>query len=318
MNDGNISYSLSRRAYLAGGLATMGANISGCLESNPANTDSSSISAVNGSFFMLYDLARQVAGDQLLVEDLVPTGSHGDDWEPSPGIIEDIANADVFVYISGFRTWSDDIAATLPDDYPDVVVIDAAEGIEYIEGETGRDVDPHFWLDPLLTQEAVKNIRDGFADADPEHAAGYEENADDFLDQLTNVHEQYEEAMNHRRTDVIVIGSHDSFQYWTERYDLDIYSPVGISPDGQPTAQELAEITDIVEENDLEYVLYDKYEPKDYAQSIAAETNTDLLPLSPIEATTQEQLEADMGYIEHMLEINLHTLEAALDVEYSD
>ena len=330
--------SVSRRRVLAVGTTTAALGLAGCIggsdddSESPDSDDTGSddagsdddagaggdISAVNGSFFMLYDLARNVAGDHLEVTDLVPTGSHGDDWEPGPDIIEDVAAADVFVYIDGFRSWSDDVADALPDDYPDIVVIDAAEGIEYIEGESGRDVDPHFWMDPMLAQEAVENIRDGFAEADPDNASVYEDNAEEFIDRLGDVHEQYERAMAHREQDLIVIGSHDSFQYWTVRYDLDIHSPVGISPDGEPTPQEMQEITDLVEEHDLQYVLYDKYEPKDYAESLASETGTDILPLSPIEATTEEQLEAGMGYVEHMLEINLETLERALEVEYDD
>lgn len=328
----------TRRAVLTTGATTVTLGLAGCTGSTGGGSDENGAgggsdagstdtdgtdtdgsddggaSAVNGSFFMLYDLARNVAGDQLDVTDLVPTGAHGDDWEPSPGIIEEVADADVFVYIDGFRSWSDNVAGALPDDYPDVVVVDAAERIDYIEGERGRDVDPHFWMDPLLAKVAVETIRDGFVEADPEHAETYEANADAFLDRLDDVHVRYEDVMDRRQQDLIVVGSHDSFQYWTERYDLDIYSPVGISPDGEPTAQEMQEITDLVDEHDLQYILYDMYEPTDYADSLAVETGTETLPLSPIEAATEEQLEQGMGYVEHMLEINLTTLERALEV----
>lgn len=319
----HVSPSLSRRGLLAAGAITAAGALSGCVGGENGSDDGSDhgngdISAVNGSFFMLYDLARNVAGEQLTVEDLVPVGSHGDDWEPSPGIIEEVADADAFVYIEGFRGWSDRVASELPEDFPEVVVIDAAEGIDYIEGEAGRDYDPHFWLDPTLAQEAVENIGTGFAEADPDHADIYEDNTAEFNDRLQDVHEQFEHAMEYRTKDIIVIGSHDSYQYWTDRYDLEIHSPVGISPDGEPTAREMQEITDIVEENDLGYILYDMYEARDYAESLQAETDTELLPLSPIEATTEEQLEAGMGYVEHMLEINLDTLEQALEVAYPE
>ncbi len=309
---------LSRRTVLAAGASALTIALAGCSADDENPSDGDDISAVNGSFFMLYDLARNVAGDQLHVEDLVPAGAHGDDWEPSPGIIETIAEADVFVYIDGFRSWSDNVASALPEDYPEVVVIDASAGIEYIEGEAGRAEDPHFWLDPLLATEAVETIRDGYVEADPAHADVYEANAEAFIDRLEDVHAQFERAMNHRSKDVIVVGSHDSYQYWTPRYDLDIHSPIGISPDGEPTAREMQEITELVDEHDLQYILYDKYEPTDYAESLAAETGTDILPLSPIEATTEAQLEAGMGYVEHMLEINLATLEQALDVDYDE
>lgn len=322
MIGGDGARRLSRRNVLTTGLGAVAFGLAGCVvendapSGNPPSTGERELSAVAGSFFMLYDLARNVAGDGLHVEDLVPTGTHGDDWEPGPGILEDVSRSDVFVYIEGFRRWSDDVAASLPLDYPDVVVIDAAEGIEYIAGEAGREVDPHFWMDPLLAAEAVENIRDGFVEADPANASVYEENAASFLDRLDDVHARFGAAMERRRRDVIVIGSHDSFQYWRPRYELDIYSPVGISPDSEPTAREMQAVVDIVEEHDLGYILYDKYEPRRYAESLAAETGTELLPLSPIEATSEEELEAGMGYVEHMLDVNLETLELALEVDH--
>lgn len=313
----------TRRGIVSIGAAAAIGGIAGCLgtpsDDDDGSTDShSEVSAVNGSFFMLYDLARNVAGEALTVEDLVPVGSHGDDWEPSPDIIEDVAAADVFVYIDGFRSWSDNVADSLPEDFPDVVVIDAAEQIEYIEGETGRDFDPHFWLDPTLAQTAVETIRDGFIEADPDNEDAYDSYAATFNDRITDVHERFQHAMAYREKEVIVIGSHDSFQYWTDLYDLEIHSPVGISPDGEPTAQEMEAITDIIEEHDLNAILYDKYESMNYAESLANETEAELLPLSPVEATTEEQLEAGMGYVEHMLDINLATLEQALEVSYPE
>ena len=306
--------SLTRRNVLSAGagLATLG--IAGCVsEGGDSNPDG--LTSVTSSFFMLYDLARNVAGDGLSVEDLVPVGDHGDDWEPGPEIVEEIVEADAFVYIAGFRSWSDNVVETIEEEGLNVTVVDAAAGIEYIEGEGGREEDPHFWMDPPRAEEAVENIRDGFVAADPENESIYEENASTLVERIDDVQEQYEEAMNERTKDLIVVGSHDSYQYWHNRYGFDIHSPVGISPDGEPTPQEMEEMTGLIEEYDLGYVLYDMYEPDDYARAIADETGTELLPLSPIEATTQEQLEAGMGWVEHMLEINLETLRKALEVE---
>lgn len=317
MDTQDVPRRFSRRNLLTVGATAAALGLAGCTGGSGEGS-SDEVSAVSGSFFMLYDLAKNVAGDHLRVEDPVPVGAHGDDWQPSPGIIEDIAEADVFIYLDGYRNWSDNVAGALPDDYPEIVVIDAAEGIDHIEGETGREIDPHFWMDPLLAQEAVKNIRDGFMEADSDYASIYEENAAEFIDRLDDVHAQFQEAMDHREQDLIVLGSHDSFQYWSVRYGFDIHSPVGISPDGEPTAREMEEITDLVEKHGIQYVLYDRYEPADYAESLAAETGTDTLPLSPIEATTEEQLEEGMGYVEHMLDINLDSLERALEVNYDE
>lgn len=311
---------VSRRKVLSSAGATAVVGLAGCVGEMPWNEASGAggdgeISAVAGSFFMLYDLARNVAGEQLAVEDLVPVGAHGDDWEPDPNVMERVAEADVFVYIDGFRGWSDDVAGSLPEDFPEMVVIDAAEGIDYIEGEAGREEDPHFWMDPLKAKDAVENIRDGFVEADPDNGDGYEDNTDALLAELDVVHDAFETIAENRSRDLIVVGSHDSYQYWIPRYGFDIYSPVGIDPDSEPSPQEMDQVRSLVDEHDLDYILYDMYEPTDYAESLAAETDTEILPLSPIEATTEEQLEDGMGYVEHQLDINAETLRKALGVE---
>lgn len=317
MNDG-LHANRTRRSVLSavGGVGSVA--LAGCLggaaEGNPESPDTEAPSAVSGSFFMLYDFARNIGGDRLHVEDLVPVGAHGDDWEPDPGIVEDVAQSDVFVYIDGFRAWSDDVARSLPQDFPDIVIIDAAEGIEYIAGDGDRERDPHFWMDPLRAIEAAETIRDGFMEADPANADAYSSTAEAFIDELLEVHDAFESAMSNRTKDTIIVGSHDSFRYWIPRYGIDIFSPVGIDPDAEPTAQAMEAVRELVEEEDLDYILYDMYEPTTLAESLATETGTALLPLSPIEASTAEQLDAGMGYVEHQLEINLATLRQALGV----
>lgn len=332
MNDDSLSKKLSRRNVLVGGVGAVATGLAGCLsDDDPVRTEGDGgagndggdhdtdgdgeISAVAGSFFMLYDLSRNVAGEQLRVEDLVSTGAHGDDWEPDPGVIERVSDADVYVYIDEFRSWADDVADNLSEDYPETVVVDAAEDIKYIEGEEGREEDPHFWMDPLRSQDAIENIRDGFAEADPDGKEEYEENAEMFNAELDELHGEFETMVDDRERDLVIVASHDSFQYWSARYGIDIYSPVGISPDGEPSAQELERVEELIEEHDIEYVLYDMYEPTNYADSIAEETDTETLPLSPIEATTEEQLEAGMGYLEHQREINLDSLAKALGAD---
>ena len=305
--------SLSRRQVLGAGLGGSAMLLAGCIGDDDSGGGGGP-SAVAGSFFVLYDFARQVAGDRLVVSDLVPVGSHGDDYEPSPGVVLDAAASDIFLYIGGFQSWADNLASTLEDDYPDMVVLDAASRIDYIEGHGDRPLDPHFWLDPQRSITAIETIRDGFIDADPDGATIYEDGAEDLIDRIDLLDTDLIDVFDRRTRDKIVVASHNSFGYWTERYGIEIYSPIGLSPDAEPTPQARAEVSSIVEEYHIEYLLYDMYESTRLAEQLADETDTDLLPLSPIEATTQEQYDDGWGYVEHMQEINLPSLYEALGV----
>ncbi len=308
---------VTRRNVLKAAGAGAAVGIAGCLEGGAGDEADDETGngnrglEVNAAFFALYDLARNVARDTDTVVDLVPVGSHGDDWEPSPRIVETITGGDVFVYIDGFRRWSDQQAENVED----VVVIDVADGIEFIEGDAGRERDPHFWLDPSLAADAVDSIADGLAEAVPEDADVFEENATEYRQRLEDVDDRFRDELADRERDIVVMGSHNSFAYWEPAYGIEVVTATGLSPDADVSARDREEIENIIEEEGIEHVAYDMYEEDRVSERIAESTGSELVPLSPIEATTQEQLDEGMGYVEHMTEINLPSLKKALGAE---
>lgn len=317
---------VSRRRVLASSAALAGFGLAGCMGEDPQNGEDEGVGSEddedgeNGddaehsaaaSFFMPFDVTRQVAGEHVAVEDLVPVGEHGHDWDPDPGTVEGIEDADMFVYTREFTTWQDDAASSLEDD-EETIVVDLAEGIEFIDSPAESN-DEHFWMNPRSMQEGVPNVVDALSELDPDNAGTYEENGEAFVDELEALHEEFVELVDDAERNEVVVGSHDSYQWWWDEYDFEIHSPVGTSPDDEASAADIEAIEAIIEEHDIEYILYDMYEPRTLAESLAEETDTEILPLSPIEGTTEEQLEDGWGYLEHQREINLDSLARALD-----
>ncbi|RQG97892.1 metal ABC transporter substrate-binding protein [Natrarchaeobius chitinivorans] len=325
-------YKLTRRKALVGASGLV-AGMAGCMSDDPQNgsdepvngaddgTDTGTDDANTGDegytistgFFALWDLTRNVTGEHVDVVDLVPIGEHGHEFDPGPGIVSDIEGSDVFIYLRDFASWQDDAASELESN-DDVHVIEAAEGIEFFDSPA-EDNDEHVWMDPVECQSMVDNIADELAAYDPDNADDYEANADAFNDELQTLHEDFEEIVERATVNELIIGTHDSFQWWHRRYGLDIHSPVGTSPDDEASARDVEEIENVMAEHDLEHVLYDVGEPDNLAESIAAETDADVLPISPVETQLPEYDEQDWGYIDHYREVNFPTLEEALQTE---
>lgn len=318
---------VSRRkfALLAGGGVAASTGIAGCLEDGGAIIDPDEETVV-ASMPAVWDMARQVAGDNedtLDTLDIVPVGSHGHDWEPEPATVEVIEKAAAFIYLRGFASWQDNAAEELDDD--ETTVIEATEGIDFFDSPA-EDNDEHFWMDPVSAKEGVDNIAEGLAGVDPENEDVYMSNADSFKDELEKIHEDMNDVVEHANLDTIIVATHDSYQWWNRRYEISIKSPVGTSPDDQASPDEVEEIEDIIDNEDIEHVLYDVGEPAALADNLANETGADILPLSPLETqidgtpeldVTDLEMESDWGYKEHFYEINIPTLKEALnsDVE---
>jgi len=314
---------ITRRAAIVGSGGAI-AGLAGCLGDDPqARSPDDDEITVFATMPAVWDFVRQVAGENMDVIDLVPVGEHGHDWTPEPGTVEELDRADGFVYLRDFSSWQDDAADQL-DSEEGVTVIEASAGIEFFDSPA-EDNDEHWWMDPVECQVGVSNVAEGLGEIDPDHADDYEANAASFNEELETLHEDLEAIVDRAELNELVVGTHDSFQWWNRRYGVDIYSPVGTSPDDAASPQDVQEIEELIEEFGIEHVLYDVGEAATLAEDLADEVEAEILPLSPIETQidgtpdldTGVQMEPDWGYLDHFRELNLPSLETALRADSS-
>ncbi|ELY38495.1 metal ABC transporter solute-binding protein, Zn/Mn family [Natronorubrum tibetense] len=189
------------------------------------------------------------------------------------------------------------------------------------DAEPPESYDPHVWVDPVLAGEIVETIADGLAEADPDSAEVYEENAAEYVDRLEAVHQQFDELSANAERDVAVLAGHDSFQYIEHRYGFEIHTAQDISPDAGVTSGDLANTIEIIDDNDIETILYDPFEgdegalPTDVEHLLENSDAENAEPISPAEGTTQEWEDDGWGWVEQMEELNLPSLRKALGAE---
>lgn len=87
---------------------------------------------VVATVYPVYDLAKQIGGDRIQLELLVPPGAEPHDWEPSANNLKDIAGAKVLLY-SGAGL--EPVDAFLKEDVvKGVKVVDLSQGLTLLEG----------------------------------------------------------------------------------------------------------------------------------------------------------------------------------------
>lgn len=64
------------------------------------------------------------------------------------------------------------------------------------DGHHHEEGDPHFWLDPVLVIQYVKNIRDGFTTLDPEGKAYFAENVEAYIQKLNDLDKEIRETIS--------------------------------------------------------------------------------------------------------------------------
>ncbi|MHC3439359.1 metal ABC transporter solute-binding protein, Zn/Mn family [Natrialbaceae archaeon A-gly3] len=266
-------------------------------------------------------------------ERVVPLGPNGPFQfdarlaEGAPDDVLEIESHGDSVALIGHETGETEIVFQLRHDDEIVYETDevpmSVEVVDEIDDDGASEFhDPHVWADPVLAQRVVDTIADGLAEVDPDNADLFAENADEYKDRLADVDRQFEELTENADRDVAVFVAHDSFQYVERRYDFELYTPVGITPDAAESLDDVADMIDVVEEHNIDTILYDLFEAPDDEELPSAarmllenSPATDAEPLSPAEGTTHEWAQNGWGWVEQMEEVNIPSLEKALGVD---
>lgn len=171
----------TRRQVLQAGAGAVAAGTSaGCLDRVVGGAPAGE--GAQTSFFLLYDVARNVAGDGMEVDSVVPFGQHGHGWEPSGQTQRDVQQSALFVYVGeGFQPWADDIVHNLESDDANTHVVEAWDGIDLLgddaDHEDGHDGEDHEGEDADHESDG-ESEDDGGHEDENDHDDGHENETD--------------------------------------------------------------------------------------------------------------------------------------------
>ncbi|MGH3683260.1 MAG: metal ABC transporter substrate-binding protein [Natronosporangium sp.] len=240
------------------------------------------------AFYPLEFTARQVGGEQVSVTGLTPPGAEAHDLELSPSQVAAVAEADLVVYLAGFQPAVDDaIAAHATGASLDVTTVvpplehDEA-GHEDDDGHDHGTADPHVWLDPDRLATVAGAVAQRLADVDPERAAEYRANADALGADLAELDAELADGLaSCERREIVV--SHAAFGYLADRYGLEQIAVTGLSPEDEPSPQQLADAIDAARAHGATTIFFEVLVSPEVANLIAGEVGATTAVLDPIE-----------------------------------
>jgi ABC-type Zn uptake system ZnuABC Zn-binding protein ZnuA len=209
------------------------------------------------------DLVRNVGGERLGLDILVPAGADPHDFEPRPSDAVALADADLVVRSGGdLDEWLGELIDSAGGDAAEVTLLDSVEAIEggHAHGEEEAhddDLDPHWWQDPRNAILAVESIRDALAEADPGGRRAYARNARAYIAELRALDEEIGRCMQRvppgKRK---LVTTHDSLGYFAERYDVEVIGAVipSLSTQAQPSAKDVEALVEQIEDEGVEAI----------------------------------------------------------------
>ena len=256
---------------------------------------------VVASFYPVYQFVKEVGDDKINLSILIPIGAEPHNFDPTIQEVQKANSANLLVY-NGASMEEPWIHNLTPQN-----TVDTSKGINLLANPNDPDIkgpyDPHLWLDPVLAIQQVKNIRDGLDKVDPKNAAYYNQNAQNFIGQLTKLDTAIKgnlTSSNCAKKDFIPF--HLAFAYFAKQYGLNLH-PIheGLTPSGEVLPQKLVEVVNLAQKLGLK-VIYseDLIDPRS-AQAIAEQIpGAKVMVLSPIEGINATEQKAGVTYLDKM------------------
>ena len=245
-------------------------------------------SAILTSTTFLADITRNIAGDRLKVESLLPIGTDPHSYQPTPRDAARIADSRLLI-VNGAE-YEHFIESLLENAGGEREIIEASTGISPrrdAEGEHG--VDPHMWLDPNNVILYVENIREGLTHYDPEGAAVYQSNADTYVAELKSLDkwivEQVSQISQERR---LLVTNHEALGYFAERYGFTVTGTVieSFSSGASPSAGQMAGLIEQIKSSGAPAIFLDASDNESLAKQIASETGVRVVTNLHLESLT--------------------------------
>ena len=283
-------------------VALLAAALTGC---NDEESGEQTMSVV-ASFYPIAEAVARVGGHHVEVTNLTPPGTEPHDIELTPDQVDDIEDADLVFYLGGgFQPAVEAVAERRSG-----TTLDLLSELP-LGDDAGDEVDPHFWLDPSLMIEAVAVVEKALAEAEPGAEAELEVDAREYREDLEGLEEDFATGLQACARRQFVTG-HEAFHYLARRYDLEQIAIAGLSPEAEPDADRLSELTDVIERGGVTPVFYEALASPDVAEALAREAGVATAVLDPVEGLSQEDLDAGADYADVMRR-NLDALRRALD-----
>jgi len=150
------------------------------------------------------------------------------------------------------------------------------------EGHAHGEYDPHIWLDPINAKVILKEMTEHLIENDSKNASTYKSNLDKALkdiDKLTM------DVMTELNQSVASIVFHDAYQYFEERFNVNILGAFTVNTDVMPGAEQLAEIREIIEHDKVSCVFSEPQFNPDIIKAVAKDMNIKTGVIDPLGAT---------------------------------
>jgi zinc transport system substrate-binding protein len=150
------------------------------------------------------------------------------------------------------------------------------------DGHHHGEFDPHIWLDPINAKAILNEMVEHLIENDAANASIYKKNLDKALNELDKLTMNVMTDLNKSTASIVF---HDAYQYFEERFNVNVLGAFTVNTDVMPGAEQLKEIREIIEHDNVSCVFSEPQFNPDIINAVAKDMNIKTGVLDPLGAT---------------------------------
>ncbi|HDS09775.1 MAG TPA: zinc ABC transporter substrate-binding protein [Firmicutes bacterium] len=246
------------------------------------------------SIFPLADIIRNIAGEEFDVIYLIKPGQDPHSFEPDPETMINIKGSKLIFKVGfGFEFWLEQLLSS------ESTVIDLSENITPIDSFHRHETehhhknkahsdnemkDPHYWLSPKNILIIIPGIESGLRNTFPGKSEVFEKNAALYTERILELDKKFSDTISpcpNRK----YIAYHPAWLYLSRDYNLEMRGILIHNPSQEPLPGHLAEIIDLMKDEDIHVIFSEKLAPANIPEIISNETGAKIILLDPLGGT---------------------------------
>ncbi len=220
---------------------------------------------------MIADIVRNVGGERVEVTQLMGAGVDPHLYAATEGDVLTLSEADIIFYNGlNLEARMGEVFARMGGTQAVVAVGESVPESERLadpryEGQP----DPHVWMNVQHWMKATDAVRDALIALDPAGEETYQANAGAYRAELESLDAYAEEAIQRIPADQrVLVTAHDAFQYYGQRYGIEVFAPQGISTQSEAGVEDIRQTIRLMVSRRIPAIFVETSVPPDVVEAI--------------------------------------------------
>ena len=226
------------------------------------------------TFTILADIASNIAGDAADVVSITKPGAEIHGYQPTPQDIVRAYDADLILWNGmNLELWFEQFFSNL-EEVPAVTLTERIDPIIISSGSYSGKPNPHAWMGVNEALIYIENISKAFSNYDTKNAKIYEENAQNYKNELLSLMRPYQQSISKIPDDKRwLVTCEGAFSYLARDFGLKELYLWPMNADEVGTPQQVKSVIDVVRKHNIPSVFCESTVSSASAKQVVRETN---------------------------------------------